>query len=541
MSARRPIRARRAAAALTAAVLGLAACGGDPDGEQPTAEGAAPAGGDCAETLVVDKAFDVKTADPARQFSVTGSIIGSSVYDTLLTFEDGDVRTPVPSLAKSWEVNEDATEYTFELEEGITFADGSPLDSDDVAFSLNRVRNVKGNGSFLMEGITAEAVDENTVKLVSEQPNPQLPRILPSPTLGIVNADAVRENGGTDGPDAAETDTAEDFLNSQSVGTGPYVIEKFDTTTETVLTANPDYWGEAPVHDRVVLRNVDATTQALNVQSGQSQIALDLAADQLEPLRGDDNLAIDEVASPNIWFTFANADPSVSTITSDPDFREAVRYGIDYEGLLELAGDGAVRVPGIIPNVFLGALSQDEAPQRDVERAKAAVERLGGPVTVELEYPSDFSANGLTFGPVAQRLQAGLAEVGINLELTPGPIATTLETYRAGKEPMGLWLWAPDYPDPADYLAFGPGGLVGKRAGWQAGSDPEIEAIMQEVATTSDDAKRTELFEQFQREMNEDGVMFPIFQPTAAVVANAACTPAKFHPAWTIDLAAVGR
>ncbi|WP_236825499.1 MULTISPECIES: ABC transporter substrate-binding protein [unclassified Blastococcus] len=527
-------RRRVGFAALCAGALALTACGGDAEGTGATA-------GDLPETLVVDKAFDLKTADPGRQFEVAGTIVGRALYETLVTFEDGDLSEVAPALATEWTVNDDATEYTFTLEEGVTFADGSPLDSDDVVFSINRVKNLKGNGSFLVEGITAEADGPGTVVLRSEQPNPQLLRILPRPSLGILNADAVRENGGTDAPDAAETDTAEEFLNSQSVGTGPYVLDQFSTSTETVLAANPDYRGEAPPFQRIVLRNVEGPTQAMNVQSGQSHIALDLASEQLAGLRGDPNLLIDEVASPNIWFTFANADPAVSEITSSPDFREAVRYGIDYDGLLEIAGDGAVRVPGIIPNVFFGALDQDQAPQRDVERAKAAVERLGGPVTVELEYPSDFSANGLSFGPVAERLQAGLAEVGVNLELKPGPIATTLETYRNGQEQMGLWLWAPDYPDPADYLAFGPGELVGKRAGWQAGAAPEIERVMAEVAGESDDERRAVLFEEFQQLMNEEGVMFPVFQPTAAVVASADIGAVPFHPAWTLDLTAIGR
>jgi peptide/nickel transport system substrate-binding protein len=548
---------------LIATTLGLAlvltACGGGSEGAgegtdsgeggDETAEAAGEDGGDepdagggnQPETLVVDKSFDLKTADPGRQFEVTGTIVGVALYDTLLTFEDADVTTPVPHLAESFEVNDDATEFTFELRDDVVFGDGSSLDAEDVAFSLNRVRNLKANGSFLMDGVTAEAVDEDTVVLRTEQPTPQLPRILPNPTLGILNSDLVIENGGTAGEDAAEADTAEDFLNSQSAGTGPYVLESFDTTTETVLAANPDYWGEPPVYERVVIRNVEAPTQALNVQSGQSHIVLDLAADQLSTIAGDPSLNVVQESSPNIWFLFANANCEVSDITCQTDFREAVRYGLDYEAILELAGDGAIRVPGIIPDVFLGALEAGEAPQRDVERAKAAVERLGGDVSVELEYPSDFTANGLNFGPVAERVKATLAEVGIDVQLKPNPIATALENYRNGQEQMGLWLWAPDYPDPADYLVFGPGGIVGLRAGWPAGSDPEIEDVMAEVATTVDDSERKPLFEEFQRLLNEDGVFFPLFQPTASVVARDIVGPVDFHPAWTIDLEAVGR
>ena len=80
---------------------------------------------------------------------------------------------------------------------------------------------------------------------------------------------------------------------------------------------------------------------------------------------------------------------------------------------------------------------------------------------------------------------------------------------------MGLWVWGPDYPDPQNYLVFGPGALVGVRAGWAEGAAPEIEAVAQEAATTVDDAVRGPLFEQFQQMLNESGPFFPLFQPTA--------------------------
>ena len=135
--------------------------------------------------------------------------------------------------------------------------------------------------------------------------------------------------------------------------------------------------------------------------------------------------------------------------------------------------------------------------------------------TVQLEYPSDLTVNGLAFGPLAERIEANLDEVGIKIELVPGPVATTLENYRAGKEQMGLWLWNPDYPDPQDYLVFGPGGLVGLRAGWAEGAAPDIEAVSQQAATTVDDATRAPLYEQFQQQLNESGPFFPLFQPEA--------------------------
>lgn len=515
-------------ATVAAAALLLAGCGGSSDTAAP-------------ETLVIDKSFDLITADPARMFETTGNLLLHSVYDSLLTFENGDATEPKPSLAESWEVNDDATQYTFTLRSGVTFSSGNELTAEDVVFSLNRVKNIQGNGSFLMDGLTVEAVDDLTVRISSEAPNTAVPAILTSATLGIVDKDLVVENGGSDAEDAIDTDTAESFLNETSAGTGPYVLESFDTTTEVVITANPNYWGEAPVYNRVVLRNATAEAQLMDVQSGTANLALDLGSDQLATLEGNDSVIISTSSAPTIFFLFANANPEVSAVTSTADFREAMRYGLDLEGLLELAGDGASMSYGIVPKEFLGALGEDAAIPRDVDRAAAAVQRLGGDVTVSLEYPSDISVSGIDFGPVAERISAQLGEVGITVELVPSPVATALENYRAGQEEMGLWLWSPDYPDSADYLAFGPGNLVGLRAGWAAGSAPELEAVMAQVATETDPAAREPLYVEFQRLHNEQSVIIPLFQPAATVVATSSVGAVPFDPVFLLDIAAIGR
>ena len=91
-----------------------------------------------------------------------------------------------------------------------------------------------------MARLTAEAVDESTVRIVSEQPNPAVPthrarlRRWASST-----ATSSSRTGGTDQPGADDDDTAEEFLNSTSAGSGPYILESFSTTSETVDRPQP--------------------------------------------------------------------------------------------------------------------------------------------------------------------------------------------------------------------------------------------------------------------------------------------------------------
>src|SRR5690554_2040735 len=94
------------------------------------------------ETLIVDTVFQLKTADPARSFEPTASLIMHAVYETLLTFPDGDATNVIPGLAELPEASGDATTFTFTLRDGAAFGDGSAVTVDDVLFSLNRAKNV---------------------------------------------------------------------------------------------------------------------------------------------------------------------------------------------------------------------------------------------------------------------------------------------------------------------------------------------------------------------------------------------------------------
>ena len=158
--------------------------------------------------LVVDKSFDMKTADPQREFEVSGGIVAKALYSTLLTFKGADSATPVPSVAKSYTASSDAKTYTFKLRTDIKFSDGTLLTSADVVFSFNRLINIKGNPSFLLADVTVSAPDVSTVVLTSKEANPAIPFIIPNPALGIVNSKVVKAHGGTDQPGADKADQA---------------------------------------------------------------------------------------------------------------------------------------------------------------------------------------------------------------------------------------------------------------------------------------------------------------------------------------------
>jgi peptide/nickel transport system substrate-binding protein len=502
------------------------------------AAAAAHSSSSASNTLVVDKSFDLKTSDPQRQFEPTGGVVDRALYDTLLKFKGGDVAHPLPDVATSWKATSDAKTFTFTLRKDIKFSDGTPLTSADVVFSFNRLVNLKGNPSFLLAGVTAKASGKYTVVLHSATANPAIPVIVTNTSLGIVNSKVVKAHGGTASVGADKSDKAESFLNSTSAGSGPYTLKSYSTTSQVTMTANPRYWGAKPRFSTVILRNVTAPAQLLDVQRGTNEIALDLSPAQASGLK---NVNLEKTPSANVFFLFANQDPKVSTVSSNPHITAAIRYALDYPGYVRLAGAGAIHAAGVIPSMFLGSLPQSAAVKQNVAKAKAevAASKIVNP-TLNLEYPSDITSNGLSFGVLAQKVKSDLDSVGINVNLAGSPVATSLNTYRGGTEQLGLWYWGPDYPDPNDYLVFLPGNTVGLRSGWAAGAYPALSALGVKASVATAAATRKPLFETIQKDMNAKGPFYPLIQPGQVVASSKNLTGATFNVLYWIDVAAVG-
>lgn len=526
-----------------AGALAIAGCGGGDGSSGGDGSNGAPAsggGGAPTGTLVVDTSFVDKGIDPGRQFTPTNNMLVHAMYDTLVSFAPGKT-DPEPSLAESWKASKDAKSFTFTLRDGVTFSDGTPLTSKDVLFSLNRLVNIKGSGAFLLDGTTISAPDARTVVVESKASNPALLRILATPPTSILNSKLVKANGGSDAKDADKTDKAEGFLQKTSAGSGPYVLTQGQQNQQYTLEQNPEYWGRASGFPKVVVRNMPAPTQLLNVQRGVNEIALDLSAQQAQTLENNDKLQVKIDASVNVFDVEGNMDESVSP-TGNEDVRKAIRLALDYEGYKKLSGVGAEQAPGVIPSQFLGALTPEDAVQQDIDGAKAALAASGveNP-SIELAYPSDATPNGVSFASVAQKVKSDLEKIGFSVKLKGSPAVTFLERYGAGENQLSVSYWGPDYPDPNDYLVFAPGGegrAINNK--WTADMAPELAALGEKARSTLDDSERGRLFQELQRGMNEDSPFFPLFQPAQAIVGSSNLTNAVLDPTYTLNIPAVG-
>jgi peptide/nickel transport system substrate-binding protein len=530
-------RARRATKA-GVAVLGVLAT-------VAVATGARSGSSAPTATLVVDRSFEIKTADPQRAFEPTAAIVDRGIYDTFFTYRGDDLAHPRPLLVRSWTASKDAKTFVFNLRQNVHFADGTPLTAADAVFSFNRLINIKGNPSFLLDGVTVSRRGKYRVVLRSKAPNAALPSILTNTSLGIVNSKLVRKHGGTSAPGADKNDKAEKWLNSSAsrgAGSGPYLLDRYSTTSQITLVPNPRYWGPNKAKFKtVVVRNMIAPTQLINIQRGKHEVAIDLSSDQALSIKGNKRLNVRTGPSTWVFFLLMNNDPSVSSMTSNKQFQAAVRYALDYRSIVSVAGPGAIQAAGIIPSMFLGSLPRKEAIKQNLTRARTALQASGvGGRTITLEFPSDLTINGVPFASMAQRVQANLQAAGFHVDLAGAPVGTWLQKYRDGKMAFGLSLWGPDYPDPLDYLAFMPGELVGTRAGWLTGSDATIERLATRARITTKAAARQTVYRQIQRRLNAVGPFIPLLQPVQVFVSTKDLKGAVFNAQYQVDVTQVG-
>lgn len=493
--------------------------------------------------LVIGHAESTDSLDPGRGFTQTSSIVHKATYDTLVTFPAGDASSVEPSLAASWEISDDGLVYTFTLRDDVVFSNGDPLTGDDVAFSFNRLIHIQGNPASVATTIAGvEAVDDLTVALTLTQPDPSILAKLVFSAFSVVNADEVRAQGGTDADDAATADTAEEWLNSTSAGTGAYVLESWDPQVETVLVRNPNYWGEAPYFDRVIITNIaEAATQKTALEGGDIDLALDITIDQIADLQAADGIEVFQGTGNIVHFLIMNQDPEIGGPVSDPLVQQAIRLVLDYEGYQALWGGSTPA--SVIPVGFFGAYGSDRAITRDVGRAQELLAEAGYAEGFEitLDYPT-FTFQGVNMDTNAQKIQADLAEIGITVNLNPGEVQVALEGYRAGTASFGYWFWGPDYMDPLDYVAFLPERLVGLRAQWtEARGDETILDIRGRAELATNPDERVQVFGEMQDYLQQNGPFAPFIQPGVQAAYGSDIDGYVWHPQWTLDVAILSR
>jgi peptide/nickel transport system substrate-binding protein len=372
------------------------------------------------------------------------------------------------------------------------------------------------------------------VVITTKQPNPAVPYLVAYKSTGTVDSKVAKQNGATDSPNASKTDTAEKWFNSNSIGSGPYMFQSFSATDQTVIVANPNFWGPKPAYDQIVFRNVKPTIAVLDVKSGQAQMALGLTPDQADSIGG--GVKVYKAPSTTVFYLQANRNSGVSTLAANPHLWQAIRYGLNYQNLVALAGGGAVQACGVVPKQFLGALPASACVKTNIAKAKQQLAMTGvSNPSLTLEFPTDFTLEGVSFQTIATEVQSDLKKIGLNATLQGAPLATWLPRWMKGIQQLNQGALAALYPDPNMTEAYLPTGYRGGYAGYKPTDDPALTKLGLQAQQQVNSAKRAALYWKLQTALNTASPFIPEFQPSEVVVAASSVGNVTVNPAFIID------
>lgn len=273
----------------------------------------------------------------------------------------------VNDLATSYEISDDGLTWTFKIRDDVKFTDGEPLTAEDVAFTINGIKNAEAAEADLSMVDSALATDDTTVVLTLNKPFNALLYTLA--VVGIVPAHAHGDDYG-----------------SNPIGSGRYMLEQWDKGQQVILTANPDYYGNAPKMKRVVVVFMEEDAALAAVNSGQADIAFTSAIYSDQTVSGYELLACKTVDSrgislPTVEPGAMKADgaveyPAGNAVTSDIAVRRAINYAVDREAMIENVLNG-YGTPAYSVSDNMPWSSADMKIATDRNKAKSLLEEAG--------------------------------------------------------------------------------------------------------------------------------------------------------------------
>ncbi|WP_392455950.1 ABC transporter substrate-binding protein [Chryseomicrobium aureum] len=511
-------------------MLFLAACSSDEQGsEGNNEEGTAEESGE-PKVLIFGRGGDSVSLDPIAVTDGESFKVTQNVFETLVNFGEQDT-TINPGLAKEWTVSDDGLTYTFMLEEGVKFHDGTDFNAEAVVANFDRWSSGTADkyyyyksmfGGFgdeeghVIESVTAD--DEFTVTFKLKRPQaPFLKNIAMSPF-------------GMGSPTAFEA--AGDAFGDEPVGTGPFKFVEWKRNDSITIEKFEDYWQEGfPKLDRVVFRAIPDNSARLNaLLTGEIDLADGVNPSDGASIEGDAALQLFERPSMNVGYLgLTNTRPPFDNVL----VRQAMNHAIDKQAIVDAFFEGRAEVAvNPMPPSISGYNDQIEGYDYDPERAKELLAEAGLPDGFEMELwampvPRPYMPDGMK---VAEVMQKNLADVGITAEIVSFEWATYLEKARNGEADAFMLGWTGDNGDADNFLyVLLDGDNIGSN-NYTYYDNEELHELLIAAQSEVDENTRNELYMQAQEIIHEDAPWVPLAHSTPLLAGKAELTGFKPHP-----------
>ncbi len=362
-----------------------------------------------------------RTADRMEPGNSGAATALTFVYETLFTYYNNEI---VGLLAKEWEWNEDQTQLSITLHDGIVFSNGEPCTPEDILFSLKRQIDVGNRMCEKLQSIDFEncqIIDDTHFIIQYSRPDGAALTVLAARQSGIVCKSYV------------ESMSDEDWWD-KPVGTGPYVMTENVSGSHASFAANENYWGgisNQPCVDSITLRYYsDSTTMFIDYENGVLDMVFELSSADLNRIMNGE-VADTYYQVSTAWDGMTLLFCSNSEPLQDIRVRQAIAMAIDMPSVSRVALGSLAddNVDGLLPPYTANRSNADSRVAYDVEAAK------------ELLAQTDY-AEGLTLKlavtnteantKAAEAINAFLAEIGITLEIESYDVPTAMPLIQGG-------------------------------------------------------------------------------------------------------------
>jgi len=451
-----------------------------------------------AQVFNVALAAEPDFLDPHVSTSV-GFVPIENAYESLV-YTERDTTRLVPVLAESWTVSPDGRAFTFKVRRGVRFHDGAELDAAAVRASFERLRKLNKGPAWVLRHVeSVEVRDPATVEIRVLPGGPPFPEAFT--LIRIVSPKTLRDK-------EIAGDLAQDFLNRQSAGTGPYRILSWQRSQRVVLRKFDAYWRgwKRPNHFLAVNMLVipEASTQQLMLEKGELDMAMKFPAEALAALERNRDLQV--VRAPGLRvlsLRLQNAAPP----TSDVRVRQAINYAFDWASFNKTMSGLYDPPTGPVPKLFLGNWAPKVPYTHDPTRAKALLQAAGYGEGKKARLIADILIAAPDQRKAAEILQQGLQATGaaeLDIREYEWPVMLKYATeWQKTKDPAtahhlyGLWT-PPRVPDAYAYLWYthhskAIGAFARNMMNY---ANPQVDDLIDRAAAQTKPAQKIELYRQ---------------------------------------------
>ena len=501
MKIRKKVSAIVSLALVTAMLFSACGSGSTASGSQAQSAAASTAAKSPDNDMVIAMSESVLSLDPHNLTSTMSISANRSMYECLLTF-DKDMKNIVPQLAKSYTVSDDGLVYTFTLQTGVKFTDGTDFNSEAVKANIDRCMDEKNNlksRRYFAKVKEVKCPDANTVQITLKEPYSVF--INKMTNFGIISPKAIKDGVK---------------LNSVAVGTGPYKLKEWDQADHLIVTRNDNYWGTKPGVDSITFKVVpEAGSRIAMLQTGEADMIYPIPPEQIKTIDGTKDIKVESVPSNIVYYVTLNMSRKPF---NDVKVRQAMNYAIDKDAFVKAVyggyGDHATSPMASTTQYY----SKQEEYAFNIEKAKELLKEAGYPdgfkTTIWSDNTSD-SVKGMQF------INQQLAQVGITAEVVPMEGATLNakinEAKNAAESKIDMWYvnWSPSSGDADGALRslFYSQMIPPANANTAYYSNPAVDKLLDQGLSETKPDKLTSVYAEAQKTIWNDAPWLFLGQP----------------------------